>query len=212
MPELSHLNKKISTPAGIFVIVLVAIIAGGSILAFQYYWLPEQESKVPSISQLLDEIANWQTYTNEEYGFKIKHPKDWTVSIKFCENNHIETSKDCVVIRYFEDLDHLNIPEDLDCSINIGFLKNKVAYDDTLNFFSGVTEDVFFAGMPAVKIAKLTTGNTAENYLIKKGDKYFIVFINETYISPHRNPEWPLPPDCPENLENQMLSTFRFLE
>lgn len=40
-----YLNKGISTPIAISIIVLAAIIFGGSILFYQYQWLPKEEAK-----------------------------------------------------------------------------------------------------------------------------------------------------------------------
>ncbi|MFH1462639.1 MAG: hypothetical protein ABIG08_03035 [bacterium] len=63
------MNKGISTPVGIIIIVLVVLLVGG-ILAWQCWWMPEEEETAQ------DETADWKTYTNEEYGFEVKHPKE----------------------------------------------------------------------------------------------------------------------------------------
>jgi len=72
------MNKGISTPIGIIIIVLVALMAGG-IIFWQYFGLEKKEIKAPE-EKIIDETADWQTYRNEEYGFEIKYPKDWKVA------------------------------------------------------------------------------------------------------------------------------------
>ncbi len=100
------LNKGISTPLGILIIILVATIAGGGILAWQYWWLPKEEANdvactmeakvCPDGSAVgrtgpnceftecpaakADETADWQTYRNEQYGFEMKYPNNWRFS------------------------------------------------------------------------------------------------------------------------------------
>ena len=37
-----------------------------------------KERKTYNIYLLKDETANWKTYQNEEFGYEIKYPKDWT--------------------------------------------------------------------------------------------------------------------------------------
>ncbi|MFH1462635.1 MAG: hypothetical protein ABIG08_03015 [bacterium] len=69
------MNKKISTPAGIIIIVLAALLTGG-ILAWQCWWMPEGE-KGGEISQ--DETADWKTYRNEEYGFEFKYSSNFSL-------------------------------------------------------------------------------------------------------------------------------------
>jgi len=53
----SFWNKGISTPVGIFVIALTATIAGGGILAYQYWWLPEKEIETPE-GKISEEITS----------------------------------------------------------------------------------------------------------------------------------------------------------
>lgn len=73
----NSLNQGISTTKGILVVVLVAVIAGGGILAYQYLWQSEPET--PPVQPPTDETANWLTYKNEYYGYEIKYPQDWGV-------------------------------------------------------------------------------------------------------------------------------------
>ena len=47
--------NKISTPLGILIILIIAILIGGGVLAYQYWWLPKQETppqESPSIKVL----------------------------------------------------------------------------------------------------------------------------------------------------------------
>ena len=74
------MNKGISTPIGIIIIVLVALMAGG-IIFWQYFGLEKKEIKAPE-EKIIDETADWQTYRNEEYGFEIKYPPELTFSSK----------------------------------------------------------------------------------------------------------------------------------
>jgi hypothetical protein len=39
------MNKKISFPIAIVIIAILAVIVGGSVLAYQYWWLPKEEAK-----------------------------------------------------------------------------------------------------------------------------------------------------------------------
>jgi len=77
------LNKGMSTPIGILIIILVAVIVGGGVLAWQYGWLGKILTPTPNSTS--SETADWQTYRNEEYGFDIISPKGWDFS-------HIEKS------------------------------------------------------------------------------------------------------------------------
>ncbi len=71
----SILNKGVSAPAGILIIILVAVIACAGILAWQYFGIPEKR-------ETGNETADWKTYRNEEYGYELKYPKDWTTEEK----------------------------------------------------------------------------------------------------------------------------------
>ncbi len=68
----------------IWILVVIAAIVAGGILAWQYLLLPEkeikvaeEEVKVPEQEEVIeDETANWKTYRNEKYGFELKYPED----------------------------------------------------------------------------------------------------------------------------------------
>jgi len=69
------LNRGISTAIAFIIIVLCAVFVGG-ITAWRYIEMPENE-EAPEVKPSKDETADWKTYRNEKYGFKIKYPPDW---------------------------------------------------------------------------------------------------------------------------------------
>ena len=80
------LNRKISTPIAIGIILILAVVVG-MIDYWQYikirdFKLEMTESKILEKEKKEDETANWQVhdwqvYHNEEYGFEFKYPDDW---------------------------------------------------------------------------------------------------------------------------------------
>lgn len=76
-----YLNKGISTPLAIGIILILVIIVGGFAL-WQRAEMTREENKplpevqIPEKKEVKDETAGWQTYRNEEYGFEIKYPED----------------------------------------------------------------------------------------------------------------------------------------
>ncbi len=73
------MNKKIPTAIAIGIILISAILAGGFIY-WRYSSFQEELSNQPEMiipEKPIDETADWNTYTNEEYRFEIKYPKDW---------------------------------------------------------------------------------------------------------------------------------------
>jgi len=60
-------NKAFSK---ILILMILVVLAGGGIFAWQYFGGPEEETKISE-----DETADWKTYRNEEYGFEIDYPQ-----------------------------------------------------------------------------------------------------------------------------------------
>ncbi|MCK4465705.1 MAG: hypothetical protein KAU83_08335, partial [Bacteroidales bacterium] len=77
---MNNQNKKgISSLLGIIIVIVIAVVAIGGVLAYQYLWVPEESEPMvilEPISTPTDETADWKTYRNEEYGFEIRYPDD----------------------------------------------------------------------------------------------------------------------------------------
>jgi len=75
------MNKKISFPIAIIIIIVLTGLVIGGVLAYQYWWAPEEE--IEEISPE-DETADWKTYSykndKKEYEFEFKYPDIITIS------------------------------------------------------------------------------------------------------------------------------------
>ena len=73
----SYLNKGISTPVAILIILILAILVRGFIY-WQYLEIRREETGLLKIEipEKVDETADWKTYRNEEYGFEIRYPSN----------------------------------------------------------------------------------------------------------------------------------------
>ena len=91
MPK-NYLNKGISTPVGIFIIALAAIIAGTGILAYQYWWLEKEEPYIRILSPNGGErymvgeeyVIRWKTEnlpSNAKVSIRIKRDDGGTIGI-----------------------------------------------------------------------------------------------------------------------------------
>jgi hypothetical protein len=74
-----QLNKKLVATLGLVVVGLVILVAIGG----YFVWKGKQKSILPHIPVITaSDIPNWQTYTNEKYGFEIQFPKNWKVALE----------------------------------------------------------------------------------------------------------------------------------
>ena len=88
--QFKFLNKGISTPVGILIIVLVAVIAGAGILTWQYFGTPKEEVGLleengkggqvayneEDIGYGIDSDTSWRILIDPGYGYEIKYPPE----------------------------------------------------------------------------------------------------------------------------------------
>ncbi len=67
--KLPQSNWKI-----IISVVVGILVLGGVSYGAYYYWQNNKPVVAP-----IDEIADWETYRSDEYGFEFKYPKDWDI-------------------------------------------------------------------------------------------------------------------------------------
>lgn len=65
----------------IWIVIILTILVGGGILAWQSRLMPKAEIKMLKVKVpekvAEDETVDWKIYRNEEHGFEIKYPKDF---------------------------------------------------------------------------------------------------------------------------------------
>ena len=152
-------------------------------------------AKSEQFSIVADETADWQTYTNEEYGFEIKYPSFWSINDK---DFPFQTDVRRVTIAEgFYTKEYL-APDDY-CFIQFQFEDPISAIDYAVDR-GYQQEDVKIAGHPALKLSvKLSNNVEIDDYYIKQNGTYYfgISFYKRGNYS---------------NICNKVFSTLRILK
>lgn len=176
----------------IVVLLLILVIAGGTI-----YWFQKNKDITPD-TNLQISTNDWRAYQNKEYGFEIKLPKTWSVTAQndgFLINPDIPGPRDSFYaptqLSIWDNKENLSIPD--------WFLKNYPKNEKDLNNFSSINID---SSDTAMAWYHENDSLKTYTYYIKKGDKIYEFSLT----------------DIQENLanENEMMktivSTFKFIE
>ena len=155
-----------------------------------------------------EEIISWETYKNEEYGFEVKYPADWSIKLKDpLERCQVEGFKcDCLVYLQFFPPSVLNYSW-----INLLVYSNPNKYSieeewlsENIPFYNSqaVSIDNKFeiGGKEGLKIISVNGCKATQSYISK--EEYF--FELTTCAGPGQ--------EKTNDIYDQMLSTFRFLE
>lgn len=205
------LNKEISTPIAIGIVLILVILVGG-FTWWQYgeTWreasdLPEVE--LPEKEEMKDETTDWKTYRNEDYGFEIKYPEDWNcgtsaIGDTVITSNFTGTS---INFRIFdESITSLKKFAELDESIYLNsFLESIEISEAELNGIAAIKKTAFH------ETSKENVKESVVVYCLENGKRKFALYWRDA------NAEWLGLVDEYEKdreIRNQIISTFKFLD
>lgn len=197
---VKSLNKNISTPIAVSIILLVAILAGG-ILALQYWKLFGKAN--PQISNQKergeinktgeDKNDDWKIYQSPTMGFVMKYPPDWTTTPEIVEDGgkrvtfqgpgEVELGTELVIMR---GVSHYSYDKgrELSCEDESGVDKKEIVLDNLSAFMSTIY-------YPEA---------TKATYICEESKRTEIYFIIYDYNEDKENLYYPI--------LNKMLSTF----
>ncbi len=215
------LNRGISAPIAIIIIVVCALLVGG-IVVWQYYGIPKEEEKTPE-ELPTNETPDWETYRNEEYGFEIDYPADgWEFEEYYrgaptifglCKEQ-VENEKEeiCIFatikIIYYKchDLSLTEIIENSECFMQYAWLMHFEEEVITDSGVKGVRAEGLDGAEEAVGVFFLIPGKVFD-------DQTYPVLFFEYFLGPWGHPEIRYPFASEKKaILNQMISTFRFIE
>lgn len=61
----------------VIITVIVAILGITGFAAYKYFAPKQQINTTASLTPIPDEIANWKTLKDDEYGFEMRYPDSW---------------------------------------------------------------------------------------------------------------------------------------
>lgn len=201
------MQKRISTLAGIVIIAIAAVVIFGGIFAWQY--ISKSQIPTPNTQSNLNvqnqntETADWKTYKNDEYGFEIKYPKEFTGSVS-------EIARSVGVLLYGENSEKLGIKLNLNKNFDKDALvpnRNSVDYaksETTINGIKSyrVKETICYMGC----------GASVAIFIPLEGKQAIVLWLL-------RSPDtgWPTDSEAPkitdqeEKIFDKIISTFKFI-
>ncbi|MDD2731977.1 MAG: hypothetical protein PHI53_02155 [Candidatus Pacebacteria bacterium] len=205
----SYLNKGISTPLAIGIILVLAVIVAGITLAYQYWWVPDQEVEIEETSSNI--------YRNENGGYIVIIPSD--LSIKHTTAEAGETWPD-----FIDSLEITSNDSAAPAEWRIEVLKNTAgltADQRVEQIFRGsqnqnkVVTDINIEGIEGKKLVidylptDLDPENTITNatsiFIVKDNNIYEFFCMNKTTQNSRVK-------DYDTLRFDQMLSTFKFIK
>lgn len=57
--------------------IIVGLVVGAIVIGYIAFNQSHVQQQVVSQTNIQDPTKDWKTYTNDQYGFEIKYPKDW---------------------------------------------------------------------------------------------------------------------------------------
>jgi len=142
----------------ILIVAVLAAIVGGGILAWCYWWMPEQGNIMPPekiteepSEEAKDETADWHTFKSEEYKFELKYPKLWhayhNTKLGFAA---ISTFSQDKYEEYFGKEDEGKLGENYGL-IHIDYIENR-SFDEISESAKKIIEDTAENPTPSFKI------------------------------------------------------------
>lgn len=190
-----YLNKGISTPVALIIILILAASVGGYTL-WQYTEIQKEKTEPMSeikIPEKQNETSDWETYTNDKAKYELKYPPDFEVK----EPEYTATAEFIDVVKknfpgWYTIESHwiLNPKGEVTAKQLVESLsnENKIITNFNIN------------GVPAIKVTADSPlgGKFTEIYIEKYGDVYIISYSSDNELG--------------LKYFNQILSTFRFIE
>jgi len=192
------MNKTIPTTIALSIVLIAAILAGGFVY-WKYFSFQEELSNQPEIvipEESIGETTNWNTYTNENYGFEIKYPTDFIP-------HQLSSSGVLFRVGFW----------DKNCSTECGSVEISIRMKEGKNFqqIKEEAESIY---------SSLFSKNISLEEIIVDGKQAYIqlgyefrlggfTVVDERYV--YDISRWYSEKDVPEELFNQIFSTFKFI-
>ena len=191
-----NLNRGISAPIAILVIVAFAVMCGALAL-WQYSEIEKETSNFPETQSNKEDISmsGWETFRSEEHGFEIKYPSDRLPQSNFVYN-HPDGSEDKNAVRFWQS----GIQ---DMYVYFCLLDGNYK-DEGVSMKAAISEII--GGHKALTSKFDMKGGGRKLYFLEK-DKNSTLMI-DTFWTYDENFSY----DKKEKIFNQMLSTFKFIE